>query len=113
MKAMKAVLIAWTTVTVLMAGFAVAQEGTPRMIGQGAHVCSSWTALRVRRQSHGAEEWVLGFLSGVAYVGSPKLNPLLGEDAGSVIAWIDSYCRDHPRNRLATAAMGFVNEHPH
>ena len=35
MKATKAVLIAWMTVTVLMAGFAVAQEETPRMIGQG------------------------------------------------------------------------------
>jgi hypothetical protein len=53
-------------------------------------------------------------LSGVGYAGSPQLNPLSGvEDAGAVWAGIDRYCHEHPRDRIATAAMAFVDAHPH
>jgi hypothetical protein len=89
------------------------------LIGLGWGACGTWTARRTARHADPApyEQWVLGYLSGVA-AGSaaldpPKrLNPLNGVDAQAVSAWMDNYCRAHPLVTIFYAANAFVREHP-
>jgi hypothetical protein len=40
-------------------------------------------------------QWVLWFLSGIGFAGIG--NPLNGTDTDGIWAWVDNYCRDHPR----------------
>lgn len=61
-----------------------------------------------------AEQWVLGFLSGVGYAANQDgIDPLNGVDDQGVWAWVDNYCRNHPLNLVVTAAAAFRVAHPH
>jgi hypothetical protein len=42
------------------------------------------------------QAWVVGFLSGVGFVGQNGDDPSDGVDADGIWAWIDNYCRAHP-----------------
>jgi hypothetical protein len=33
-------------------------------------------------------------------------------DGEAVLAWIDNYCREHPLDLIADAAMAFATAHP-
>lgn len=82
------------------------------LIGQGTQSCGTWTATRRAGKAFGFEQWVLGFLSGVGWIGPD--DPMLGTDAEGVWAWIDNYCRAHPIDPLANAAGQFdIVHHPH
>jgi hypothetical protein len=59
------------------------------------------------------QAWVLGFLSGVGFVGDNGNNPLDGVDAYGVCGWIDNYCRANPIEMIAKAAAAFYFDHPH
>ena len=85
--------------------------------GVGLASCGSWTAGRAQDTSFSEEQWVLGFLSGVAATGSiagaPELDPLAGiRDLQGVWAWLDNFCRSNPRATIEWAAASFVAEHP-
>jgi hypothetical protein len=89
-----------------------------RLLGQGGVSCDAWTANRAsgRLDTWLPEgSWVLGFLSGIGEMGGPPQNydPLRGMDADGVTAWLDTYCRTHPPQKLIDAARAFVFEHPH
>jgi hypothetical protein len=82
-------------------------------VGAGLASCGTWivdrrTPLRWATES----AWVLGFLSGVGYMGS-GFDPLRGVNADGVNAWLDNYCQTHPLKDLADAAGSFIHEHPH
>ena len=51
-----------------------------------------------------AKNWLLGFITGTGYVAS--LTNVCLKDATSerLIAWIDDYCRNNPREEIASAA---------
>ena len=85
-----------------------------RLVGAGNVSCGSWTADRQTPLNFGEINWVLGFLSGVAYLGksSQGYDPLRGLDAQDVAGWLDSYCGAHPPEYLADAAIAFIREHP-
>jgi hypothetical protein len=92
-----------------------AQAQTYNLIGSGTGSCGTWSA--DRRQpppvAFQDEQWVLGFLSGIGFVGDGGDNPLNGVDAAAVWGWMDNYCQAHPLESIATAAKNFYQVHPH
>src|SRR4051812_14663298 len=77
------------------------------LIGPGLSSCGTWTTYRRAYQPGGSAtsghaqalenmQWVLGFLSGIGFVGEHDDDPLKGIDGEGVWAWIDNYCREHP-----------------
>jgi len=89
--------------------------GAFRTIGEGGSSCGTWTAERhsTSRGRFGVESWILGFLSGIGYVGDNGDDPLKGMDADGVQAWIDNYCQNHPIDHIMDAARAFYLVHPH
>jgi hypothetical protein len=87
-----------------------------RIAGIGLRSCGSWTATRGQGAAAiGAEQWVLGFLSGVAFCAESEgssVDPLDGTDANGVWAWIDNYCRKNPLDQLEEAPHWFVLAQP-
>ncbi len=85
-------------------------------VGAGVDTCASWTS---DRQTPGGapalqdEQWVLGFLTGIGFAGPDQDDPLNGMDAQGVWEWIDSYCKQHPSDKMVTAARAFFKSHPH
>ena len=55
------------------------------------------------------EQWVAGFLSGMAVKqsGSDFLN---GLDAEAVFGWLDNYCSAHPLERISNAPLDLASE---
>jgi hypothetical protein len=56
---------------------------------------------------------VLGFLSGIGIGSSGVFDPLHGLEASAVVAWMDSYCLDHPLEQITDAGQAFVRAHSH
>jgi hypothetical protein len=103
-------IIAVATTLVISAGSAEAYQ----TIGPGMASCATWIADRREPSMHQLEQaWVLGFLSGVGYMGAPNLDPLQRVDAAAVAAWIDDYCQRHPLEEIVGAAEAFLKAHPH
>jgi hypothetical protein len=87
-----------------------------KLIGAGVDSCGTWTADRRLPQSFAAaqdEQWVLGFLAGIGFVGQGGDNPLDGLDADAVWAWFDNYCQANPLLHISQAAAAFYGAHPH
>jgi hypothetical protein len=111
-----------TVLTVgLMTGHAEAWAYTAG--GNGTASCGAWSAHRrqynpggqVTRDSQaGLQEtaWIIGFLSGIGFVGPQGADPLDGVDIDGVLAWVDNYCHGHPIENVAAAAAAFYYAHP-
>lgn len=102
----------------LFAGGAGADDkATYTATGVGNYSCGSWTAARrtpQRAEAFGDEQWVVGYLTGLASMGSSQgYDPLRGTDAQGVWASVDNYCRDHPLESILEAAAAFARAHPH
>lgn len=85
-------------------------------MGSGTSSCGQWQADRRNTTSVNSlikQAWVVGFLSGVGYIGASGDNPLDGTDLEGVTAWIDNYCTSHPLEMIAGAAAAFTKAHPH
>jgi hypothetical protein len=106
---------------VLTAGTTQAQAYN--VMGRGLDSCGAWITHRrdvkvgapITANSEIADEetnWVVGFLSGVGFMGRGNVNPLDGMDAEGILAWIDNYCRAHPIERIVEAAGAFFYAHP-
>jgi hypothetical protein len=106
----RAIILA--TLVILASG---AADGRPEytMIGQGQLTCGAWSEHRDTKSASSLQQWMLGFLSGAGFVGSPKTDPLQGVDGLGVFAWVDNYCRGHPLDTIATAGAEFISAHPH
>jgi hypothetical protein len=94
----------------LMSGATAVQSAA--MIHPVEFSCGSWTAARHNRDQ-AYEFWVFGFISGIAHAYSDvTVDPFNGMDGKGVRAWVDNYCRAHPIETIADAALAFVNAHP-
>jgi hypothetical protein len=51
--------------------------------------------------------WTYGFVVGAFYASEERLARI---DAPSVNAWMDKYCSEHPRARIADAAARLIDE---
>jgi hypothetical protein len=84
-------------------------------LGPGVISCGTWTAERRTPNAITAvmaESWVLGFLSGIGFVGQSGSDPLHGSHAEAVSAWIDNYCKANPLDSVGKAATMFYFAHP-
>jgi hypothetical protein len=102
-----------------LAAFLVVGGAAPiqyHMIGVGTNSCGAWTSARAGSNPYlklAAEQWVVGYLSGVGFAGAPEGdNPLNEVDADGVWAWMDNYCRAKPLDSIATAGAAFYYAHP-
>jgi len=89
----------------LMTGSAEADS-----IGAGSASCVTWLAVRhdpTRTDRDGAEQWVLGYVSGVSSV-----TPLKGLNANAIWAWVDKYCQDHPLDDVSDAVVALIRGYP-
>jgi hypothetical protein len=101
---------------VVLTASPLAQAGAAAtIIGAGPDSCAIWTAdhQAARVGWVGDVEWVFGFLSGIGIGSSGAFDPLHGLDANAVVAWMDSYCLDHPFEQITDAGQAFVRAHPH
>ncbi len=80
--------------------------------GAGTSLCEEWTTARANHSAQGYEQWVLGFLSGISYMGLGELNPARAADADGIWSWTDTYCHVHPDHDIANAATAFIAAHP-
>ena len=108
---MKALLAAM----LLLLAPAGAQSGSFQPMGASGISCGTWIAARRdgKALTWTAEQWVLGFLSGIGFVGLNGADPLQGMDSEGVWAWIDNYCRAHPIDEVLWAAAAFYQAYPH
>jgi hypothetical protein len=77
------------------------------IVGVGAWSCVAWTDARKNRRSDTTEQWALGFLSGIGFVGPHGANPLRGLPPQAVTDWLDSYCHSNPKDTIVHAAEVF------
>lgn len=107
------------TIAALVFAIGLAFVPTPadayQILGAGALSCGGWTAARQSRDLSFAgslESWVLGFLSGIGYMGSDDVDPMRGLDNYAVAGWIDNYCGAHPLEKIVDAARALYRAHP-
>jgi len=90
-------------------GPAFAQVPRLTMTGLGAGMgCSEWGG--TNESDERLEQWVLGFISAIAATAQLETgaDPLARMDATSILAFLDSYCRQHPRDTLSVALIRLV-----
>jgi len=79
------------------------------IMGSGVSLsCGGWVEIRKTPNKAAAEEWTLGYLSGVA-MWSPA-SPLDNLDAGAVFVWLDNFCQQRPLERFKAALDEFVRD---
>jgi hypothetical protein len=100
---------------VLIAGPLAPAVAAATIIGAGPDSCAIWTADHQAASVDwvGDVEWILGFLSGIGIGSSGAFDPLHGLEASAVVAWMDSYCLDHPLEQITDAGQAFVRAHSH
>jgi hypothetical protein len=110
---MRSILL--TAALLILAGGAPIEAAGYDFIGAGVDSCGKWTAIRPNPygpEARQAQQWILGFLSGIGYVNQGGDNPLHGVDALGVWAWIDNFCLANPLVPLNRAAAAFHAAHP-
>jgi hypothetical protein len=93
-------------VGVVIGATAVSQERRPIFVyGAGTATCGKW--LQARDEITIApptrfvfESWVHGYLSGLSSAG----RDLRDSDRPAIAAWMDTYCTEHPLDRVDLAA---------
>ena len=114
---MRAVARTLASIATLLAAHSTANAFTAA--GVGTQTCGEWTAARNGEVTDGKldEQWLIGFLTGAAWVGSiaglPELDPIGTVGALAVWGWMDNYCRANPLVLQQEAAVAFIKVHPH
>ncbi len=80
--------------------------------GIGARPCVEWVqARRDGGRDFWAEQWVLGYLSGVnASASTRQANLFAGTDDKAVFLAVDSYCQGHTQDMLWTAVRAVISQ---
>lgn len=99
----------------LFTGVLVAQQvpATGQYIAYpvGNDSCAGWREEREhpRTTLTGAAQqgWVLGFVSGVNFAG---VSTLRATDSDGLLAFVDSYCAEHPRGDVRQATVALVQQ---
>jgi hypothetical protein len=78
--------------------------------GVGLKPCGYWSSVPKRGAARQQlSDWILGFVSAYNYYAVEGRDVTLS-DGSAFIAWMDSYCRDHPQDVVADAAHRLVGE---
>jgi hypothetical protein len=103
-------------IVTIVAGLVTNPANAYSVIGSGIGSCGSWTTNRRAQISYPAVQemqWVLGYLSGIGFVGQGGADPLNGAAASGVWAWSDRYCQNHPFDHIEDAAKAVYRVRPH
>jgi hypothetical protein len=78
--------------------------------GVGLKPCGYWSSASKRTAARQQlSDWILGFVSAYNYY-SAEGRDVTFSDGSTFIAWMDSYCRDHPHEGVADAAYRLLGE---
>lgn len=84
------------------------------VLGQGNISCSLWLEGRQTDSPSAASRtgWVLGFMSAFNQFGttSERTDVSEGKSSEELMAWIDSYCRQHQGDHLHMALQSFIDD---
>ena len=83
------------------------------VLGQGNVSCGSWLEVRTGEDVQVAARtaWVLGYVTAFNQYGSkPEGDVSGGKGTEEIMAWIDSYCGQHPSDNLYRASAALVDE---
>ena len=84
------------------------------VLGQGNISCSLWLEGRQTDSPSAASRtgWVLGFMSAFNQFGttSERTDVSEGKSSEELMAWIDSYCRQHQGDHLHMALQAFIDD---
>jgi hypothetical protein len=89
------------------------QEGAYEVLGVGTLSCEVWTKQRTDNSSEKHfinSAWVQGYLTAANLFGDGPSHLAKGVDADGIVAWVDSYCAQHPGDALAVAAKALVED---
>ena len=85
-------------------------------LGAGTASCGIWSGFRregsTSARALSSEQWVLGFIDGIAEASGGALDPLSGVEAENVWEWIDTYCQANPQKTITEAGSAFISAHP-
>ena len=89
----------------LVSAHSVAAANAVTIVGIGQDSCANWTAEHKvpTRAAAEQENWVFGYLSGQAI--ALNVDTLAGASAAGIVAWVTSYCREHPQDQISIAAL--------
>ena len=76
------------------------------VVGVGTWSCAAWTEARKNVRSDTAEQWTLGFLTGIGFIVHAG-DPLKGQPPQLVSEWLDRYCHSNPKETIAHATEKF------
>lgn len=74
--------------------------------GAGVGSCGEWLEARESGNYYTHGQWILGFLSALTFMGTEMADT----DSRAIVAWMDSYCREHPLDDLVTATSSLAFE---
>jgi hypothetical protein len=86
------------------------------VLGQGNVSCSSWLNDRKGDDTNSSSRtaWVLGYVTAFnQYESKPAGDVSAGKGTEEIMAWIDSYCGQHPSDSLYRASAALVDEFRH
>lgn len=106
----RALLMSVLLGALLFTGVVVAQPDPLRVqddvYGFGNASCRSWLTERKQQRVGGAHQaWVLGFVQGLRYAGFRLRS---GTDSLGLLAFVDSYCAEHPLDNISKATVALV-----
>lgn len=99
-----------TAVAVLLAQSSLAEPNSMITIGVGSGTCRDWT-IRRTRGGHPREndrQWIVGFVTGVAFISSAMgMGELFRDedDPETLIGFVDDYCARNPLKSVGQAAQ--------
>ena len=83
-------------------------------LGQGNVSCSSWLEKRDDDAQVAARTaWILGYITAFNQYGSKQeggSGVSGGRDTGDIIAWVDTYCKQHASEDVYRASGALVNQ---
>jgi hypothetical protein len=75
------------------------------LYGQGSLSCQEWLNRRKSETWYEMGEWMLGFISAVAYY---DIQALKEKNPQDFLPWMDAYCRENPQHELADGVQKLV-----
>ena len=102
----------WGCGYVLLGAQQRTQPGTYVRFGLGLESCGRWVTERARESRVASEmdTWVAGYVTGYAAAEISPGRTMLLTDVAALNVWVDNYCRLHPLEKVADAALKLATE---
>lgn len=87
-------------------------SGSFTILGHGVISCGTWTKDQADGSLSAAGEraWLLGFLTAFNLYGPGTSDVSSATDSNGLVGWVNTYCQQHPLDKMVTAAQALVVE---